>query len=500
DSWLNYRDSKIVSRKWEYRDRTDSNSLLSFVFGRRLRKAQSDSAQRFFCLYFDGLERVNGFQPVKGRALIKRDDAQAAVLIDSADGNIVWSLGRLPIRPVCWNQDATLIAVQIEKNEIQKYRRGAGNDVQEKVTKLAVGGVTDFHFIEDGLLAKTPHGDVKWDVRKEVPTASAVEKKEARPVAEIHDFRKSTAPEQNTLNINLTKLEENWQNVEADGELILRVPDGFPGPIVALSFDVLHGSPDESSTEFSRYAYLRFGPKSDVKGDNAYLLDDISPKPRHIRLYIPLAIVPGRSLAVVAPSDRSIEIGNVKWSNSDIQGSRAMPVAVKDIAKQLGVSEEPSDLDFSIRRPLFLLRARNSLGTVKATPFSATHKAKFFDGDLTTPVWKTPEGLMGWTLEIEFGSVLELEGVVVTGVPGRLSSQAEGVAVETWDAESKRWTWLKSESGLSQFHHGVFKRTLTTRARVSAICREKTLSEILVFARKPVEKTTLDLGEGLDLD
>lgn len=230
--------------------------------------------------------------------------------------------------------------------------------------------------------------------------------------------------------------------------------------------------PTELSAEQS--ARVLVGPES---GRAEYLLDEAAESPRPVFLCVPTGPDAVPAIQVQAFPGRPMVLRNIRWLRLTKAGTPVKPTKVSDRGDEL------IQVLFNLISPKFFVRGADGAGATAEAPFSKETSALLFDGNIQVPLWSRTEGLLGWTMLVEFPEPVVFEGLMALGPPGKLSEQAEGLLLETMDGSTGRWQRFGVVSGPPQFQHAIFGEKVATRVRITSLCRNAALSELLVFAR-----------------
>ena len=524
---LDYADSTVAcSKGWAYNDREVATSLQHFIYGRRLRKAQCDGPEKHVCLYFDGPERVK----TTGSAGTSVPLSEV-LLIGTENGQILWRAPGIPRRPVRWSPDAGLVARQPSDGEMCIDRPGDGRAWSAQVPETV--RVEDLFFIDEqtlgvlasrkgeggrpgsqqNLLATWRAGAeeeivLQFHATESVPEAidapqdlrrAAIAGRQAEvrgsppPASQLASPAHASAARRLLEAMSCQVVGKGAEEIrlKAGGSTSLDVPDGMEGPFGLVLFEYARGSAQDGdgarpteplSPEQSAKVFV--GPES---GRAEYVLDEAAERPRPVFVCVPTGPDAARAIQIQAFPDRPMVLRNIRWLRLRKAGTPVKPTTVSDRGDEL------IKVQFHLISPRLFIRDVDGAGAAAEAPFSKETSARLFDGNTQVPLWPRTEGLLGWTMLIDFPEPVVFEGLMALGTPGRLSEQAEGLLLETMAGSTGKWERFGAVSGPPQFQHAIFGEKVATRVRITSLCRNAVLSELLVFAR-PHEGEVEDEG------
>ena len=496
---LDYADSALhSSRGWVYDDRALASSLETFVYGRRVRKIQSDAEQRHLGLYFDGPERAN--------ALASTDDGsafQGVVLLDAQTGQVRWSLDTLPLRPVRWSADGSRVALQTDVAAIRVQEASDADPAEQVLALPDKEFARGFFFVDkERLFVETEEGSGRlYPLAAQPDTPARAEPVSDTPAdpAPVQDLKRAALAEeparlphgQTASNdaanssgvgaapgaaelpqgVELLMAQPGPIKLDLGLSAVLEPPDPAGGPVLLLSFEVTsagqRGEPDHS-------VKVTLGP---AKGGVTYEVGPLPLTRRLLQFCVPCARGTAPSLRVQAPPKTAVTLTNVAWRRPKLRGTKA-----RFLGDPVPHEEEAPPPCFSVASPTFYLCTPDQMGAALRPRQHPKRSALLSDGNLRTPAWKATPGVVGWHLELEFGEPVAVEGVVALSAPGRLSEQRAGLSLERWDEATEQWRWVRAVHGPPQFHHPLFTSCVTSKLRLGATGRGLGLAELLIFA------------------
>ena len=479
DLTLDYADSVVhSSRGWVYDDRVLANSLETFVYGRRIRKIQSDTEQRYLGLYFDGPERANALESTADGSAF-----QGVVLLDAHTGQVRWSVDVLPLRPVRWTADGSRVAFQTDAAAIRVQDVSDADLAEQALVLPDKEFVRGFFFVdEERLFVETEEGS-GWLYRlsDQPDTPSRVETVSDPPTdpAPVHDLRRAALADEPARlpagsaheGTELLMAQPGPLELEAGLGAALEPPDSGRGPVLLLSFEITSAG---QLKEPAQPVKVTLGPAKDG------LSYEVGPLPltrRLLQFCVPCPRDSAPSVRVQAPPKTPVTLTNVAWRRPKVKGTKA-----RFLGDPVPHEEEAPPPCFSVAGPVLYQCTPDRVGTTLRPRQHPKQSGLLFDGGLRAPAWKATPGVVGWHLELEFGEPVAVEGVVVLSAPGRLSEQRAGLSLERWDEATEQWRWVRAVHGPPQFHHPLFPRCVTSKIRLGATGRSLCLAELLVFA------------------
>ena len=481
DVTFDYADPVLhSSRGWVYDDRVLANALETFVYGRRIRKIQSDAAQRYLGLYFDGPERANELESADSSSAF-----QGVVLLDAHTGQIRWSLDALPLRPVRWSADGSRLACQTDSTVIRVQDVSGGDPAEQVLTLPEEELVRRFFFLnKERLFVETEEGSGRLYQLSHQPDAPA----RAEPVSDapadpapVHDLTRAALADEPapwaSAPVSAHEATELLMALPGPVKLgpglsaVLEPPDRVGGPVLLLSFEITSTGQLE---EPGRSVKVTLGP---AKGGPTY---EVGPLPLPRRL-LQLCVASPRgsspSVRVQAPPRTPVTLTNLAWRRPRLKGTKA-----RFLGDPVPHEEEAPPPYFSAASPIFYLCTPDQMGATLRPRQHPKRSGLLFDGNLGAPVWKPMVDTVGWHLVLEFGEPVAVEGVVALSAPGRLSDQRAGLSLERWDEAAEQWRWVRALHGPPQFHHPLFQSWVTSKIRLGATGRSLCLAELLIFA------------------
>ena len=478
---LDYVDSALLSSHgWVYDDRVLASSLETFVYGRRIRKVQSDTEQRYLGLYFDGPERANELESTDDGSAF-----QGVVLLDAQTGQIRWSLDVLPLRPVRWSTDGSRVALQTDAAAIRVQDVSDADPAEQVLALPDKEFMRGFFFVDkERLFVETEEGSgwlYRLSDQPDTPVrAEPVSDPPADP-APLHDLRRAALADEPARwaspavsaheGTELLMAQPGPIKLDPGLSATLESPDPVGGPVLLLSFEITSSGQLE---EPAQPVKVTLGPAKDG------LVYEVGPRPltrRMLQFCVPCPPESSPSLRVQAPPKTSVTLTNLAWHRPRLKGTKA-----RFLGDPVPHEEEAPPPYFSVAGPFFYLCTPDQMGATLRPRQHPKQSGLLFDGGLRAPVWKATPGTVGWHLVLEFGEPVAVEGVVALSAPRLLSEQRAGLSLERWDEADRRWRWVRALHGPPQFHHPLFERCVTSKLRLGATGRSLCLAELLIFA------------------